>query len=57
MRTFLLQIFVGQGVEAREHIFAACFILFFYVIPELFSDCFLFAALQEGAKRVEGFLV
>jgi hypothetical protein len=30
MRIFLLQIFVGQGVEVREHIFAACFILLRY---------------------------
>jgi hypothetical protein len=25
MRIFLLQSFVGHGVEAREHMFAACF--------------------------------
>lgn len=47
---------MGQGVEAREQIFAACFILF-YVIPEVLRMFLVCAALQEGATRVEGFLV
>lgn len=55
MRIFLLQIFVGQGVEAWEHIFAACFILF-YVIPQLFEIVSCLRRSKRGQHDWRGFL-
>lgn len=55
MRIFLLQIFVGQGVEAQEHIFAAC--LFYFMLYPNFLRLFLVCgATRRGQHEWRGFL-